>query len=101
MKSTCHLYAGDRKASIAVIPPTMRKSLLSKGGGRGKKKQLLTSEEHVMHGWCGSLVSRVIGECWYVTAVGHYPWFMTYNFLNDVLPLVDKTAEGGVDPNMV
>jgi hypothetical protein len=35
------------------------------------------------------------------TAVGHYPWFLTYNFLNDVLPLVDKTAEGGVDPNMV
>jgi len=24
------------------------------------------------------------------TAVGHYPWFLTYNFLNDALPLVDK-----------
>lgn len=24
------------------------------------------------------------------TAAGHYPWFLTYNFLNDALPLVSK-----------
>lgn len=33
------------------------------------------------------------------TAVGHYPWFLTYNFLNDVLPLVEKSD--GVDPNVI
>jgi len=29
------------------------------------------------------------------TAVGHFPWFLTYNFLNDVLPVVQTTAADG------
>jgi len=29
------------------------------------------------------------------TAVGHFPWFLTYNFLNDALPAVQTTAVDG------
>ncbi len=27
------------------------------------------------------------------TAVGHFPWFLTYNYLNDVLPLIEGNGE--------
>ena len=36
------------------------------------------------------------------TAVGHFPWFLTYNFFNDLLPVVDMTTTttgGGGDAN--
>ncbi len=34
------------------------------------------------------------------TAVGHFPWFLTYNFLNDVLPVVSATGGSG-DENVI
>ena len=27
------------------------------------------------------------------TAAGHYPWFLTYNFLNDALPVISKEED--------
>ncbi len=27
------------------------------------------------------------------TAVGHFPWFLTYNYLNEILPLIEGNAE--------
>jgi len=35
------------------------------------------------------------------TAVGHFPWFLTYNFLNDVLPVVQSSGISGVEENLV
>jgi hypothetical protein len=36
------------------------------------------------------------------TAVGHFPWFLTYNFFNDILPVVDTSSMAGqVDPNLI
>lgn len=37
------------------------------------------------------------------TAVGHFPWFLTYNFLNDILPVVQATSGGGgeVEANII
>ena len=42
-----------------------------------------------------------IGVLWHgsigamsATFVGHYPWFFTYNSLNDYLPKVDKKKDG-------
>jgi len=32
------------------------------------------------------------------TAVGHFPWFLTYNFFNDVLPI--PTADAGLLPSL-
>ena len=36
------------------------------------------------------------------TAVGHWPWFLTYNYLNDVLPVVQATGGvGEVETNII
>jgi hypothetical protein len=34
------------------------------------------------------------------TAVGHFPWFLTYNFVNDILPVVGSTgSHSPMDPH--
>jgi Mitochondrial carrier protein len=36
------------------------------------------------------------------TAVGHFPWFLTYNFVNDILPVVGSTgSHSPMDPNTI
>ena len=35
------------------------------------------------------------------TAVGYFPWFLTYNYFNDIIPIVDPTTFQVQDPNVL
>ena len=79
---------------IVLMPIDTSKTSLQVEGSQGLQKLYSATMEYgpgVLYR--GSLAQAA------ATAVGHFPWFLTYNFFNDILPIVDATTFQGQDPN--
>ncbi len=77
---------------IVLMPVDTSKTVLQVEGKEG----LGTLVENVKENGIAPLYRGAVASAG-ATAVGHFPWFLTYNFLNDALPVVQAAATGGVD----
>jgi len=75
---------------IVLMPVDTSKTVMQVEGKEGLD-ELYRSVKDIGPGplYRGSVASAA------ATAVGHFPWFLTYNFLNDALPVVQTTAGDG------
>jgi hypothetical protein len=79
---------------ILLMPIDTSKTSLQVEGSKGLQKLYESTMEYgpgVLYR--GSLAQAA------ATAVGHFPWFLTYNFFNDIIPMVDATTLSVQDPN--
>jgi Mitochondrial carrier protein len=79
---------------IVLMPIDTSKTSLQVEGSKGLQKlYAATMEAGPGVLYRGSLAQAA------ATAVGHFPWFLTYNFFNDIIPMVDATTVQIQDPN--
>eukprot|EP00557_Chaetoceros_sp_GSL56_P006806 CAMPEP_0176494486 /NCGR_PEP_ID=MMETSP0200_2-20121128/10129_1 /TAXON_ID=947934 /ORGANISM="Chaetoceros sp., Strain GSL56" /LENGTH=437 /DNA_ID=CAMNT_0017892261 /DNA_START=14 /DNA_END=1325 /DNA_ORIENTATION=+ len=80
---------------IVLMPVDTSKTVMQVEGSKGLEELFRNvGENGVGPLYRGALASAA------ATAVGHFPWFLTYNFLNDALPptlFVDIVGGGGAD----
>jgi hypothetical protein len=73
---------------IVLMPIDASKTAMQVEGADGLKNLLeLASKEGPSALYQGAVASAA------ATAVGHFPWFLTYNFLNDVIPEVTASDD--------
>ena len=73
------LIAGSWR--IIIMPVDTIKTNLQVSGSIGiEKLKEKIKEDGISVLWTGSLAAS------FATFIGHYPWFSTYNYLNDILP---------------
>jgi hypothetical protein len=71
---------------IALMPiDTIKTSMQVEGSIAGLKSRLATNGPKVLFN--GAIATSS------ATMVGHYPWFATYNYLNEYLPKYDKSEQ--------
>ena len=81
---------------IVLMPIDTSKTSLQVEGSNGLQKLYAATVEYgpgVLYR--GSLAQAA------ATAVGHFPWFLTYNYFNDIIPIVDPTTLQVQDPNVL
>lgn len=87
LKTLCgSLAAGSWR--IFLMPIDTCKTVMQVEGQEGLAKLY----ERVKKNGPGPLYRGAIASA-AATAVGHFPWFLTYNYLNEVLPIVEANAE--------
>ena len=81
---------------ICLMPVDTTKTVLQVEGREGFQQLFDTvSKEGLGPLYRGALASAG------ATAVGHYPWFLTYNFLNEALPIINAQEYSPEDANWV
>jgi len=78
---------------IVLMPVDTSKTIMQVEGKDG----LDALVENVKENGPGPLYRGAVASA-AATAVGHFPWFLTYNFLNDALPMIDV---GAGDENVI
>lgn len=72
---------------IVLMPVDTSKTIMQVEGKDGLDELV----ENVKENGPGPLYRGAVASA-AATAVGHFPWFLTYNFLNDALPMIDVGA---------
>ena len=81
---------------IVLMPIDTSKTSLQVEGSNGLQKLYAATVEYgpgVLYR--GSLAQAA------ATAVGHFPWFLTYNYFNNIIPIVDPTTFQVQDTNVL
>ncbi len=87
LKTLCgSLAAGGWR--IFLMPIDTSKTIMQVEGQEG----LANLIERVKENGPGPLYRGALASA-AATAVGHFPWFLTYNYLNEVLPLIEGNGE--------
>lgn len=87
LKTLCSsLAAGSWR--IFLMPIDTSKTVMQVDG----KKGLNNLFESVRENGPGPLYRGALASA-AATAVGHFPWFLTYNYLNEVLPVIEGNGE--------
>jgi hypothetical protein len=74
---------------IVCMPIDTSKTTLQVDGAEGltRLKERIVNKKSISPLFQGAVASAA------ATAVGHFPWFLTYNFLNDALPQVNSSED--------
>jgi len=84
IKTACGSFAAGLWR-IVILPIDTSKTAMQVDGGEGLQKL----KDKVMQLGPSPLYQGALASA-AATTVGHFPWFLTFNFMNDFLPLINK-----------